>query len=630
MKTLKKLSFYIMVFSSGLFPFSSRSQVNINQFATGFSGITDIKNAGDDRLFIVEVAGLIKIVDRLGNVNPVPFLNIQFEVTSGGEQGLLGLAFSPNYRNDGCFYVNYTGAGGHTHIARFHVSATNPDSADVSSEELLIFVTQPFVNHNGGCLQFGNDGYLYCALGDGGNGGDPFGNGQNVKDTLGNLLRIDVSPVNGYTIPSDNPFINDTNANPLIWAYGLRNPWRFSFDRMTHDLWIGDVGQSLWEEIDFQSAQESGGKNYGWRCYEGNHPYNTTGCGVQTDYVSPVYEYAHSTINGCSVTGGYVYRGGKYAAMFGKYFFIDYCSGLLQSLKRDTGLSWIHNQEGDFTDYNFGTFGEDRYGELYLGGFTNGTLYKIVNADCTPVAYIYDKDTMYVCGDSVVLETPLADSLQYEWFYNGGSVIGADSNKFIAGENGSYSVTVTTMNNLCSNASKAVYVFFSSSEDINFSGLPASICKNFYSPELIGNPSGGYFTGEGVSDNFFNPDSVSSGTHTITYNYLTSYGCVIRKEQTITVSDCIDSTVIVAPIIIAPNPVTHNLTVDFSFDEEESSEIVIYDASGKICMKENILIIRGASQRTFNFKSIASGIYLFQLKNSKTLFQQKFVIAKSK
>jgi hypothetical protein len=175
-----------------------------------------------------------------------------------------------------------------------------------------------------------------------------------------------------------------------------------------------------------------------------------------------------------------------------------------------------------------------------------------------------------------------------------------------------------------------VYVFFSSSEDINFSGLPASICKNSYSPELSGNPPGGYFTGEGVADNFFYPDSVSSGTHTITYNYLTSYACVIRKEQTITVSDCIDNTVIVAPIIIAPNPVTHNLTVDFSFDEEESSEIVIYDASGKICMKENILIIRGASQRTFNFKSIASGIYLFQLKNSKTLFQQKFVIAKSK
>ncbi|MEO5569990.1 MAG: PQQ-dependent sugar dehydrogenase [Bacteroidia bacterium] len=620
-----KIRFFIL-FEIGLnflFVFSSWSQVSITPFATGFYGITDIQSAGDDRLFIIEQLGRVKIVDRHGNVNPVPFLDIHLEVAAGGEQGLLGLAFSPNYKNDSCFYVNYTTYGMQSRISRFHVSSTNPDSALASSEELLIVVNQPFVNHNGGCLQFGNDGYLYCALGDGGNGGDPLGYGQNLKDTLGNLLRIDVSPANGYNIPPSNPFINDTAANPLIWAYGLRNPWRFSFDRITHDLWIGDVGQGLWEEIDFQPAKSTGGENYGWRCYEGNHPYNTSGCGGQSNYVMPVYDYAHSPTNGCSVTGGYVYRGGKYAAMFGKYFFADYCQGVLHTLKKDTGFAWTNTIEGDFNDYDFGTFGEDRYGELYLGGFTSGTVYKIIHTDCTPTASIYDKDTMFVCSNSVVLSTPLYDSLSFEWYFNGALVDGADTNFLLTNQSGRYRVRVTTGDGLCTNLSSEVYVYFS----LDFTGLPSFICDQYNTVALTGIPAGGTFSGDGIFGNTFYPQTVSEGSHVITYSFNEDYGCPLQKQQSITVTHCGEEN---SQVIIAPNPTSGSLIAVFSSYESGFAEILIYNALGKLCHEEKLPVTFGTIHHAFQLQNLSSGVYTFQLKSGDADFRQKFIIEKAK
>ncbi|MEP7170826.1 MAG: T9SS type A sorting domain-containing protein, partial [Bacteroidota bacterium] len=329
--------------------------------------------------------------------------------------------------------------------------------------------------------------------------------------------------------------------------------------------------------------------------------------------------------NGCCVIGGYVYRGGKYAAMFGKYFFVDDCSGLLQTLKKDTGSSWSYISEGDFNDYDFGTFGEDRFGELYVGGFNSGTVYKIKDADCTPTAYIYDKDTMYVCGDSVILSTPLYDSLQYEWFYNGALVADANSNELISKQNGWYSVHVTA-DAACSNTSTDVYVFLSSTENISIAGLPTFICNNYYPSDLSGHPSGGYFTGKGISGNLFYPDSVLPGDHLISYNYLTSYGCTIRKEKIINVVHCNSD----SPVLIAPNPAANFLTVDFSFSENQVSEITIYDATGKLCLKENLLIVYGTMQHTFNIATLSSGVYTFQLKNSRVLIKEKFVIEKAK
>ena len=314
-------------------------RLNLVRIATGFSSPVDVKNCGDARIFVVEQAGRIRIMDKHGNINASPFLDIHGHVLStGNEQGLLGLAFSPTYKQDGYFYVNYvTGAGnGSTVISRFQVSAADSNHVDTTTEQVLLTFTQPFTNHKGGNLMFGPDGYLYDSQGDGGYTGpaDPYGNGQNKNVYLGKILRLDVSnPATTYTIPTTNPFVGDSGMKQEIWAYGLRNPWRCSFDRLTSDLWIGDAGQSLWEEVDFQPASDTGGQNYGWKCYEGDHIYDTAGC-VGSGFTFPVFEYGHSTPNGCVVIGGYVYRGVKYANLFGKYIFTDFCSGRFWDLRQ--------------------------------------------------------------------------------------------------------------------------------------------------------------------------------------------------------------------------------------------------------------------------------------------------------
>jgi len=353
--------------------------VSLFPYAQGFTGgITNIVSAGDSRLFVTEQLGYISIVDSAGNVLPNYFLDISSKVTPtiftpGDEQGLLGLAFSPNYENDGFFYVNYTNKSGigNTIISRFHVSS-NPSIADVNSEEVLLNIFQPYSNHNGGALVFGNDGFLYCALGDGGDAGDPGNRAQNTDSLLGKILRIDVSGPSGYAIPPSNPFALGGGA-PEIWAYGLRNPWKISFDRATHDLIIADVGQFEWEEINVQLAGALGGSNYGWRCLEGNHPYDTVGCGPLNLYVPPVFEYSHLATNGCAITGGYVYRGNDYPDLTGYYFFSDYCTGDIYVI--DTTLTGA--VAGNFPGNNFTAFGENNTGELFIGSQSNGTVYKI-------------------------------------------------------------------------------------------------------------------------------------------------------------------------------------------------------------------------------------------------------------
>ncbi|WP_321539555.1 PQQ-dependent sugar dehydrogenase [Flavobacterium piscinae] len=251
-------------------------------------------NAGDDRLFVVQRGGLIRIVNPNGTVNTTPFLSLTSIITAGGERGLLGLAFHPDYATNGRFYVNYTRSGdGATVIARYNVSDTDENIANANSGEILLTIAQPFSNHNGGSLNFGPDGYLYIGMGDGGSGGDPNNYGQNLNSLLGKMLRIDVNGETGYTIPADNPYA-DIAGEDEIWSVGMRNPWKFSFDRQTGDLWIADVGQNAIEEIN-KAASSEAGLNYGWRCYEGNSPYNTTGCGGSSNYTFPVAQYTHAS-----------------------------------------------------------------------------------------------------------------------------------------------------------------------------------------------------------------------------------------------------------------------------------------------------------------------------------------------
>lgn len=334
----------------------------------------DIQNAGDEsgRLFVVEKRGRILILQN-DQLLPAPFLDIENEVGSqGDEQGLLGLAFHPNYSSTGLFFVNYTDVNGNTVIARFHVSADDQNRADPASEVDLLHVDQPYTNHNGGGLAFGPDGYLYIGLGDGGSGGDPLGNGQNLQTLLGKLLRIDVDHGEPYAIPADNPFAGGGGL-PEIWVYGLRNPWRFSFDRLTGELYIADVGQNDWEEIDFVPAGDPGGLNFGWNYYEGNHSYRGQPPADAT-LTAPVAEYSHAW--GCSVTGCYVYRGSALPEWQGVYFYGDYCSGAIWGLIH-AGESARQTEILFATSAQIATFGVDEAGEVYLIDYAPGMLLRL-------------------------------------------------------------------------------------------------------------------------------------------------------------------------------------------------------------------------------------------------------------
>ncbi len=343
---------------------------------------------GDARLFILEQRGVIKLW-RDDQVLPTPFLDIEALVTDIGgfsEQGLLGLAFHPEFASNGHFFVNYTDNAGNTVVARYTVSG-DPDLADPQSAVEILTISQPQSNHNGGMIAFGADGYLYIGTGDGGGAGDPGNRAQNLATLLGKMLRIDIDAGPPYGIPPDNPFVAEPEARPEIWAYGLRNPWRWSFDRDTGDLWLGDVGQTEWEEIDYQAAASPGGENYGWRLMEGFHCYNPPVDCDDGTLTYPIHEYDHND-GRCSVTGGYVYRGAAVPELVGHYFFADFCSRQIWSLRYEGG-SVVDLQErtddlapgGGLSIDWISSFGEDGFGELYIvdrGTGDNGEIYKIL------------------------------------------------------------------------------------------------------------------------------------------------------------------------------------------------------------------------------------------------------------
>jgi len=336
-----------------------------------------IANAGDGsgRLFVLEKVGRIRVVQG-GVLASVPFLDITSRVgSSSNEQGLLGLVFHPDYANNGFFFINYTDRQGDTVVARYKVSA-DPAQADPASETTVLTIDQPAANHNGGGLVFGPDGYLWVGTGDGGGAGDRFGNGQKGQTLLGKMLRLDVDDGQPYTIPRDNPFVADPNVRDEIWAIGMRNPWRYSFDRLTGDLYIADVGQGQYEEVDFQPAGDPGGQNYGWPIMEGLHCYPESRSCDQAGLTLPVFEYDHS--QGCSITGGYVYRGQEFLFLTGVYLFGDYCSGRIGGLIRASSGqgawqgSWLSQ-----ADVQLSSFGEDEAGELYLVDMGRGDLFKV-------------------------------------------------------------------------------------------------------------------------------------------------------------------------------------------------------------------------------------------------------------
>jgi glucose/arabinose dehydrogenase len=331
--------------------------------------------ADDPRLFIVEKGGTIRIVQN-GALLPTPFLDFSAKVSTGGEQGLLGLAFDPQYASTGRFVVHYTDLAGDTRVSLLHVSL-DPNVADPASELPILAVDQPFTNHNGGQVLFGPDGYLYVMLGDGGSAGDPGNSGQSLADLLGSILRIQPLAGGGYAVPPDNPFVGMPNVRPEIWSYGLRNPWRVDLDPVTGDLYVADVGQGKWEEVSVSTAAAGAGRgvNFGWRIMEGPECFNPSPCD-QSGLELPVVSYDHG--QGCSITGGFVYRGSAIPALQGHYFYSDFCAGFVRSFRLQDGAAvdqfrWPTLAPGA----NIPGFGRDAVGELYILA-TNGIVYRIV------------------------------------------------------------------------------------------------------------------------------------------------------------------------------------------------------------------------------------------------------------
>jgi glucose/arabinose dehydrogenase len=348
----------------------------LQQVATGldFPVYLTAPPADVSRLFIVQKTGAIRIIEN-GTLRPTPFLDISGQVSGGGEQGLLGLAFPPDYPANGRFVVHYTDTGGNTRLSTFQVSS-DPNVADPASEQVILTAEQPYSNHNGGQVVFGPDGLLYLGLGDGGSANDPQGRGQDLSDLLGSILRLDVQAGTSYTVPPDNPFVGQAGARPEIWSYGLRNPWRFSFDRATGDLYIADVGQDRYEEVDVATSDAGRGKglNFGWNRMEGAHC--LSGQCDEAGLILPTSEYRHP--QGCSITGGYVYRGSAIPAIQGLYFYADFCAGWVRSFRYQDGKAieatdWPTLRPGG----SITSFGEDAAGELYVL-VAGGAVFKVI------------------------------------------------------------------------------------------------------------------------------------------------------------------------------------------------------------------------------------------------------------
>lgn len=347
--------------------------INLQEFATGFTAPVEIVNANDSRMFVVQQNGIIRIVQPNGTANATNFLNISSKITYSGERGLLGLAFHPQYSTNGYFFVYYNDTSGNITVARYTRSSANPDIADPSTEKIILNQPKPFDNHNGGSIHFAPDGYLWIVTGDGGSGGDPNNNGQNKNSLLGKLLRLDINATGPYNIPPGNPFVGIDGADE-IWAYGLRNAWKFNFDTASGNVMIADVGQGQIEEINRMPLTQAG-INYGWRCYEGNSAYNTAGCAAQSTMTFPVAAYNHSG-GRCSITGGYVYRGSQFPALQGKYIFADYCSTQIGILNADDSITWT----SAFSGNNFSTFGVNSQNELFVAAVNSGKIFRVTTA----------------------------------------------------------------------------------------------------------------------------------------------------------------------------------------------------------------------------------------------------------
>lgn len=607
-------------------------QISLTPIVTGLDNPIGLYFApGSSTMYILQQRGKIRMADSTGTLSPTNFLDITSKVSaSGNERGLLGLAFHPDYQNNGYFYVNYTKAsGGNTIIARYSRSSSNPLVADPASEVILKEITQPYSNHNGGQLQIGPDGYLYIGMGDGGSANDPQGNGQNPLTLLGKMLRIDVNNGTPYGIPTDNPFATNAAYLPEIWATGVRNPWRFSFDKILGDLWIADVGQNMYEEVDFQAASSAGGENYGWRCYEGDNTFNTSGCGAQSSFTFPVSTYTHSGGN-CSVTGGFIYRGARYNSLFGKYLYADYCTGTIWSTEQTTPGNFVTNtvaQATPIVSYSIVSFGEDHYGELYVVARDGqNTVYKLTDTSCTPAVYLYNKEgKSTVCqGSYLRIETPFYPGYTYSWTLDG-NPLSSETNYFVqATQSGNYQVTVSSPGG-CQNTSQVLNLNFSVPPVVSLSASVTEVCYGD-SILLTTSPAGGILNGQGINGNYFNGSSLTSGSYDIIYTYADAQGCESSDTVTIKQNNCYlgindpNSTV-----RVFPNPASD--IISFGLPFEGNAQISLVNAEGRTVIHKRTTYSKGQTE-SLDISKLPAGMYTLRIQNGEKSIKSTIVISR--
>lgn len=616
--------FYAFVLTSLISAASGFSQtINLQQvIGSGLSAPIGAYFApgNDSIIYIVQQAGRIKVANvNTGVVSGTDFLNVTSKLTSSGnEQGLLGMAFHPNYDNNGYFFINYTkSGGGATVVARYKCNAGNPMTADLASEDIVMQVTQPYSNHNGGQLAFGPDGYLYIGLGDGGSGGDPQGNGQKRTTRLGKMLRVGIED-SGYTVPPSNPFVNDTTILPEIWSLGLRNPWRYSFDMATGDMWIADVGQELWEEIDFEPANTPG-LNYGWRCYEGNATYNTTGCLPVSNYTAPAYVFSSGTGSGnCSVTGGFVYRGGTYGELYGKYIFTDYCSGKFWTMEPNGSGGWITNQVTTTPQltYQITSFGQDNKGEMYVVSREGNRIYKMTGVLCAPADIYSSSGSLNSCTGNIVLHAPFSAGNSYAWYRND-TLLSETSSVLNTTVSGTYKVVVENTFNACGDEAVAI-VTVSTPTPSNIS-LPASVyCDYAGNINITVSPSGGVTSGAGVSGNMFNPSGLS-GEQQLVYTYTNASNCISTASFQVMVNECLSMNDENSnPFVVFPNPFTDVIQIPL----DGQKNITVMGVDGKIVYQSK------QTANTLSLGFLSTGTYILQITHDGKLYKR--VIVKSK
>lgn len=557
--------------------FFAQPILSFNATQSGFSSPVDIANAGDgsDRIFFVERAGVIKIIQGSTTL-ATPFLDISSQVGCCGERGLLGLAFHPAYASNGYFFVNYTDNNGDTQISRFTVDPSDPNKALVASQLSILKIDQPFANHNAGDLNFGPfDGYLYIAMGDGGSGGDPGDRSQDPSCLLGKVLRIDINGVSGtagsesqaglcgfendknYTIPPTNPFVGTAGVLDEIWSIGWRNPWRFCFDPMNGDMWVADVGQNAWEEVD-RELTGNGGGNYGWRCYEGNHAFNTAGCNPASSYIDAVFEYGHNSSGGFSITGGLVYRGSLYPNMQGHYIVTDYVLGNTWTLSVDASGNVVSEVQATPGISSITTFGVRENGEL-LAASIGGQIYSIDDLSPLPISLIefngQYKDGINQLNWSTATEInadkfELEKSVDGERFEKIGELAAANAN---------------------------------GGHQYSFADDSRHAAKNYYRLKMI-DRDGSY-----------------------------SYSNIIILNSTLPFT-----------VDLFPNPTDGILALTLSGELTSAVQVEVFNSNGALVFEQNLE--RGLTDLTLDFTNYASNVYLVRISSAKYVVMEKVVV----